>query len=255
MTATTADYMRLLGLRPDTRPSVESLAQLQLQHLYTVPFENLSIHCGEPIVLEQQALWNKIVTRRRGGFCFELNGAFAGLLSALGFDVTLLSAQVFDHGEPGPPLDHLALRVDLDEPWLVDVGFGRFARRPVPLNSRDRHTDDEADIHIVDTDHGDLDVYFDGAAAYRLDPKPRRLTDFDAMAWYHSHSPASPFTGRVSCSVATPDGRVTVSGNRLITTVDGDRTERTLNNADVVAAYRRYFGISLTRAPSVRAAT
>jgi N-hydroxyarylamine O-acetyltransferase len=65
-------------------------------HLRAVPFENLSIHSREPIVLEDKALFDKIVRRRRGGFCYELNGLFAALLRALGFDVAMLSAQVAD---------------------------------------------------------------------------------------------------------------------------------------------------------------
>jgi N-hydroxyarylamine O-acetyltransferase len=62
----------------------------------------------------------KVARMHRGGFCYELNGAFAALLTALGFRVSLLSARVFGAGKrPGPPFDHMTLRVDLAEPWLV----------------------------------------------------------------------------------------------------------------------------------------
>lgn len=253
MTATADDYLRLLGVPISTEPDAESLALLQERHLRTVPFENLSIHSGEPIVLKQQALWEKVITRRRGGFCFELNGSFAGLLTAIGFRVTLLSAQVYTGGgDLGPPQDHLALRVDLDEPWLVDVGFGKFTRHPVRLDSRAPQDDDEGEVQVVAAEHGDLDVILAGRPNYRLDLKPRRLDDFTAMAWYHSNSPDSPFTQHVSCSLATPEGRVTVSDNRLITTVGDDRTETELADDEVVAAYQRHFGISLTEAPAVK---
>ncbi len=97
----------------------------------TVPFENLSIHLGEPIDLDGDALFDKVVTRRRGGFCYELNGAFAQLLSALGFPVTLRAARVFADGVPNPPCDHLVLQVDAPGPWLVDVGFGDHSLRPL----------------------------------------------------------------------------------------------------------------------------
>jgi N-hydroxyarylamine O-acetyltransferase len=89
-------------------------------HLLAVPFENLSIHLGELIVLDQAGLVTKVARMHRGGFCYELNGAFAALLTALGFRVSLLSARVFGAGKrPGPPFDHMTLRVDLAEPWLV----------------------------------------------------------------------------------------------------------------------------------------
>src|ERR1035438_9191196 len=87
---------------------IQALRDLQLAHLLTVPFENLSIHLGEPIVLEQADLVAKVVRMHRGGFCYELNGAFAGLLTALGFRVSMLSARVFGTGgQPGPPFDHM----------------------------------------------------------------------------------------------------------------------------------------------------
>src|SRR5579863_4375985 len=100
---------------------IDGLRVLQLAHLRAVPFENLSIHMGEPILLSLETLFQKIVARRRGGFCHELNGAFAGLLDALGYPVQILSARVFGSAGLGPPFDHMALRVDLEHPWLVDV--------------------------------------------------------------------------------------------------------------------------------------
>ena len=77
-------------LRRSTAPTPETLRDLQVAHLSTVPFENLSIHSGEPIVLNEDALFAKIVEQKRGGFCYECNGLFAGLLRALGFEVAML---------------------------------------------------------------------------------------------------------------------------------------------------------------------
>jgi len=97
---------------------------LHLAHLLSAPFENLSIHWHEPIVLTDEALFQKIVLRQRGGFCYELNGLFASLLRTLGFQVEMLSAGVMNkRGEFGPEFDHMTLMVTLAERWLVDVGF------------------------------------------------------------------------------------------------------------------------------------
>ena len=84
-------YLARLGLRGPLRPSLGVLRQLHLAHLRAIPFENLSIHLGEPIVLDPQLLVAKLVERHRGGFCYELNGAFAALLAALGFRVDHLA--------------------------------------------------------------------------------------------------------------------------------------------------------------------
>ena len=77
-------YLERIGVSSPVEPDAETLADLQERHLYTVPFENLSIHLGEPIVIEEQPLFDKIVTRRRGGFCYEVNGLFSMLLRTLG---------------------------------------------------------------------------------------------------------------------------------------------------------------------------
>ena len=106
------------------------LSDLQRAHMLSVPFENLTIHLGGTNVLDLESNYQKIVVERRGGWCFELNGTFAWLLAQLGFDVTLLAAGVHMGTGYSNEFDHLALRVDLDEPWLVDVGFGENFTRP-----------------------------------------------------------------------------------------------------------------------------
>ncbi len=105
---------------------MDALRRLHVAHLRTVPFENLDIHRGVPIVLEQDRILKKLVTDRRGGFCYELNSGFAWLLSELGYRVTLLSAEVArPEGGFGIPFDHMALLVEADGGlWLADVGFG-----------------------------------------------------------------------------------------------------------------------------------
>ncbi|PNG19746.1 arylamine N-acetyltransferase family protein, partial [Streptomyces cahuitamycinicus] len=79
-------YLRRLGVEHPAWPTVDALRELHLRHLQTVPFENLSIHLGEEIVLEEKRLLDKVVGARRGGFCYELNGSFGALLAALGYD-------------------------------------------------------------------------------------------------------------------------------------------------------------------------
>ncbi|GAA2748672.1 arylamine N-acetyltransferase [Kitasatospora cinereorecta] len=251
LTATQVDaYLARIGVGRPERPDAASLAVLQEAHLRAVPFENLAIHLGEPIVLEPAALLDKLVARRRGGFCYELNGAFAELLRALGFRVELLGARVFGDGRLGPPFDHLALRVDLAEPWLVDVGFGRFSHRPLRLDVRDGQQDPGGVFTV--TAHGpDLDVAMDGSPQYRLDPRPYELADFVPTCWWQATSPASHFTRSTTCSRLTDDGgRITLSGSRLIrTSAGGEREERVLTDPESLAAYRAHFGVELDRLP------
>src|SRR5260370_2295706 len=128
-------YLDRINYHGNLAPSAETLRQLQVAHLLTVPFENLSIHAREPIVLKDEALFEKIVSRRRGGFCYELNGLFAALLRALGFDVAMLSAQVANaKGSFGPDFDHMTLMVTRADRWLVDAGFGDSFLEPLRLD-------------------------------------------------------------------------------------------------------------------------
>ena len=146
----TKAYLERINYHGALTPTAETLRELQVAHLLAVPFENLSIHSGEPIVLEDQALFEKIVERRRGGFCYELNGLFAALLRSLGFKVEMLSAGVANsEGEFGPDFDHMALLVTLEKRWLADVGFGDSFREPLLLDEREIQIQGERAYRIV----------------------------------------------------------------------------------------------------------
>jgi len=244
-------YLGRIGLARPLSPDVSALCLLQERHLAAVPFENLSVHLGEPIDLAEDALFDKIVNRRRGGFCYELNGLFAALLRELGFDARLHAAQVFaPDGTLGPPLDHAAIVVELEESWLADVGFGRFARHPLRLSAVDPQADPDGEFLVLDAEYGDLDVLMDGKPQYRLERRARPLPEFVPMAWWQSTSPASHFTQSLTCSRPTSQGRVTLSGDRLIETVDGVRHELHLAGPEAIrTAFRVYFGMALAKLP------
>jgi N-hydroxyarylamine O-acetyltransferase len=244
------EYLTRIGCEPPARPDEEALRGLHVGHLLTVPFENLSIHFGEEIVLEPSALVAKVVQRRRGGFCYELNGAFASLLSAVGFEVDLLAARSHGANGFGVPFDHLVLRVGR---WLVDVGYGRHSLYPVRWDVPDEQDDPGGVFRVTTTLDGDLDVLRDGEPQYRVWTRPQELADFVTGCWWHSTSPRSHFTRSLVCSLSTMDGRISVSGNRLIRTSGSQRTEESLNtDEDILEAYRTHFGIALDAVPQVR---
>ncbi|HEX3647223.1 MAG TPA: arylamine N-acetyltransferase [Pseudonocardiaceae bacterium] len=251
---TVTAYLARIDARPGAAPSAGGLRELAVRHVTTVPFENLDIPLGVPITLSVDALVNKIVHQRRGGFCYELNGLFAELLRAIGYRVTLLAAQVYGpDGTLGPPFDHLALRVDLEQAWLVDVGFGQHARLPLLLDSPADQADPDGRYQVrpVPDGSGDVDVLREGEPVYRLERHPRSLRDFGAMCWFQQHSPESAFTRKTTVTLPRPDGRITLSGRRLIRTTGGERVETELSDTDRLAAYRDVFGIELDHLPPV----
>ncbi|MDP9861012.1 MULTISPECIES: arylamine N-acetyltransferase family protein [Streptosporangium] len=244
-------YLKRIGAARPAAPDARSLRELQLRHLLTVPFENLSVHLGEPVVLDERELVEKVVGRHRGGFCYEVNGAFAALLRSLGYQVTLLSARPVGDDSLGPPFDHLALRVDAPDPWLVDVGFGTFSHHPLRLDLRADQADPGGTFRVAEARDGDLDVFKNGSLEYRLEQRPRALADFEPACWWHQTSPKSHFTRSLVCSLLTETGRVTLSDRLLIeTSADGRRERRLTTDAETFAAYRDLFGIELTRLPT-----
>src|ERR1700751_3210486 len=127
-------YLARIAYSGPTTPTEETLRAIHRAHLLAVPFENLDIALAREIVVDEANIVRKVVEKRRGGFCYELNGAFAALLRALGFRVPVRSARVSrGGGGEGPEFDHLTLRVDLDQPWLADVGFGESFLEPLRL--------------------------------------------------------------------------------------------------------------------------
>lgn len=245
------DYLKRIDYSGPLTPDADTLRQLQLAHLLTVPFENLSIHSSEPIVLEDEALFDKVVLRRRGGFCYELNGLFARLLRELGFSVTRLSAAVArPDGEYGPDFDHMTLLVELEARWLVDVGFGDSFREPLLLDSR-AHQVQGARAYRIDEAGDYLRLHEkvadgDWKTQFRFRLQPYEYGDYLAMCHFHQTSPESHFTRQRICSLAKPDGRVTLSDGRLIETRGGERIEHPLQDeAEVQRALEREFGITL----------
>jgi N-hydroxyarylamine O-acetyltransferase len=245
-------YLHRLQVAWEGRADYEALKRLHRRHLEEVPFENLSVHLGEPIVLDEVELVAKIVVRHRGGFCYELNGAFAWLLRSLGYQVEYLEAGVFHDNRPGPHFDHMVLRVRLDEPqpqpWLVDVGFGDNHVEPLPFHVGTDKTDPNGNFRLVAApadSEGAVDLWRDGEAQYHLDLFPHPLSAFEERCRFHQSSPESHFTRNTICSRATPHGRVTLRARTLIVTEDGSRTERDLDDAELQACYRDTFGIDL----------
>jgi N-hydroxyarylamine O-acetyltransferase len=243
-------YLRRINYAGPAVPTPEALKEVHRAHLFAVPFENLDIHLARRIVCDEAGFLRKIVNERRGGFCYELNGAFAALLRALGFKVTLLSARVArSDGGDSPEFDHLTLRVDLDEPWLVDVGFGDSFLEPLRLKAtveqpqigriyRLREVDGVFGLEVMADDKWKRE--------YSFTLQPRQLSEFAAMCHYHQTSPESHFTRKRICSLPTPEGRLTLSDTTLIETRNGVRQERMLSGEDEWRAkLHELFGVTL----------
>ncbi|XP_026217081.1 arylamine N-acetyltransferase, pineal gland isozyme NAT-10-like [Anabas testudineus] len=261
-----AKYLSRIGSVAPAARTLDALRSLHLCHLLSVPFEDLTVHSGGAVQLQLPLLYDKIVNQRRGGFCFENNGLFSWLLRKLGFQITLLSAQVKSPitGCYGPPFDHLVLMVNIEgQRWLCDVGFG-VPGFSVPLSLETSAVQEQG--HRVYRIREGLGMHFlewqkeenrgaDGewTEIYKFTFEPRCLEDFTEMCQYHQSSPCSVFFCKSLCTVLKPSGRLTYIGRRLITvtfpTVETkgrvETTTRELKDEEITGVLAEQFGIVL----------
>jgi N-hydroxyarylamine O-acetyltransferase len=250
-----AAYLTRIQYSGPTNPDVQTLHRLQHAHMLTVPFENLDIGLKRPIRLDLDSLWQKIVVQRRGGFCYELNGMFAWLLTQLGYDVTYLNARVFNRqGELGIHFDHLALLVCVpgeSRRWLVDVGFGDSFNEPLNFEERGEQVQGLRAYRLEEMPDGYItwQKNYDGSweRQYFFDLQPHTFPgEYETACLYHQTSPRSSFTRGSIISQATSDGRVSLEDGRLILTKDGKRSELLLKDKDEYnRLLRHYFEITL----------
>ncbi len=244
-------YLRRIGLNQED-PSMNYLKKLQKAHLLKIPFENLDIHYGSKIILDYSKIFDKIVLRGRGGFCYEANGLFYHLLYHLGFDCYVIAAQVFreETQEFGRPFDHLVILVNLDDhQWIVDVGFGDGPISPLKIDknvqidyTRYWRIDSDPDENLILKVSNDTS-YFKSKYLFSTDEK--QLIQFMEMCEYHQKSPDSPFTQKKLITQLTPNGRVTLTDRKLKILELGEVVEtEILHEDEFLSKLEHHFGIT-----------
>jgi N-hydroxyarylamine O-acetyltransferase len=237
-----------IGAKPPAAPTGAALSALHRAYARTMPSEDYDIHLGVPISLHLDDIADKMIRRRRGGYCYELNGLFAEFLRELGFDVTLFSAFTLDEdGTRGPDFDHLRLLVDtFDGLFLADCGNGGSWIDPVPLRPG-------VHGHVRLQRNGDLwwtsERHRDGRwePEWAWYPRPRELSEFAERSRYHEHDPNSSFVAHRFAVLPTPDGRISLL-NGVFSEVDhGVRIDRRVDAEDERSLLAERFEIVLDR--------
>jgi len=250
-------YLERINYQGETEVTIEVLHGLQKKHLLSVPFENLDIHYKIPIQLNPGNIFEKVVIRKRGGFCYELNSIFYELLRSIGFDVKMISARVFNQRQEvfSPEFDHLAIIANLDVvDYLVDVGFGEFAFQPLKIELNTTQNDERGKFRVdkYDDEHYKVSKQADEhwIPEYMFTLKERDLNEFTGMCQYNQSSPQSHFTQNTFCSLPTENGRVTVSTNKIKITEGSSITESPVTDEhEFLSALEKYFHIRLDSIP------
>jgi N-hydroxyarylamine O-acetyltransferase len=203
-----------IGYSGPLRPSVEVLRKLHRRHLLSVPFENLDIHLGRPIILSEKAFYDKTIKHHRGGFCYELNGSFAVL-----------------------------------HPWVADVGFGDSFTEPKRLDISVPQADRGKDYRFTREDDWTLlSRKTRGTGVwepqYKFSLTPRKLEGFVPRCEWQQTSPRSHFRKGRLCTRLTSNGRLTLTETKFIVTRGSKKVERPLENPEEFAKLlHRHFGI------------
>lgn len=241
-------YLEKIGYQGSPKPTLKNLKQLQMNHMRTIPFENLNILNDVPIVLDIKKLYEKVIEHSRGGICFELNALFNWLLQQFGYEVTMISATVAKKNESWYPWDtHMANIVTIeDHRYLTDVGFGDSCLVPLSLNGQAAEMPNgKFRVRQVDEDFYHLEKN-DGegwAAKHRFKVEPRTLSFFKTRCEYIQYSPESHFTHGKIVTKAVSHGRVTLTDDHLIITDASGKTKHDYKHEELEKILRKNFGI------------
>ncbi|WP_374573151.1 arylamine N-acetyltransferase [Phenylobacterium sp.] len=245
-------YFDRIGYSGPARPDLATLRAVHRAHLFAIPYENLDVQLGRPLTTDPAAAFDKLVTRRRGGWCYEMNGVLGAALEEIGFKVTRLSGAVMRVVRGDAFIgNHLVLRVDLDEPWIADVGFGDGGRDPIPLAEAEFASDsfplrlerlDERWWRYHNHEHG-------GAPSFDFTAERADEARLSELCQWLQESPESMFVQNAVVQRHTPDSILQLRG-RVLRRARPDGVEsRLIGSADeYVDALSSEFGLDMPEA-------
>lgn len=246
-----ARYLKRIGHDRDVRPNLATLRSLHRAHVTSIPFENLDVQLGLVPSLEPEAIFEKLVECRRGGWCYEMNGLFGAALERIGFAVTRVSCGVMrQDGGDEKMGTHLALLVDCEGPWLCDLGFGGSLLEPLPLASSERRDapytvslEPTGDGHWRFTERAEEPFSYD----FRAEPADEALLAAK-RDWQATH-PDSNFTLNFVALKRFPERQLVLRGRVLKERGPDGTTTHTIASADeFVTVLRDRFGIDEPKA-------
>jgi N-hydroxyarylamine O-acetyltransferase len=246
-----AAYLKRINYQGSLEATLETLHTIHRQHLLTIPYENLDIHLGRRLELNEAHIFEKIVTEKRGGWCFEMNGLFAWVLRELGFEVELLSGAVGRERVGAEAQgNHLVLLVKLEGHYIADVGFGDLPE-PLPLREGEY---EQGFLKVRLTRDGQWWRFhnheYGGAKGFDFTVKPHQLSDFALQCHRLQTSPESGFVQKTVCQRFLPDGFATLRGAVLTTVKESGVQKRVIDSEEEYDnVLHEVFGLEL---PEVR---
>lgn len=245
-------YCTRIGYDGPREPTLDALRVLQARHIASIPFEAIDVYVGHGIDLTPDAVDDKLLRRRRGGYCFEQNTLFLRVLHAFGFRAEGRLARVLWGRPPEAPPQartHMVLRVQIDGvPWLADAGFGSAVpTAPLRWDAAGAQPTPHGRYRLAVTTHGrrvDVELGTAWSPIYQISDEPPEAADYVAANWYTSTHPDSPFRRDLMAARSAPGQRAALLGNRLtLRRVGGGTHTQHLDRIGLEDALREVFGL------------
>ena len=248
-------YLDRIRFNGEARADLATLRGVHRAYQYAVPFENLDVQLRRPLTTSVEAAYDKIVRRRRGGWCYEMNGVMGWALEQIGFEVMRMSAGVMRERVGDVQLgNHLCLLVRLDQPYLVDVGFGGSLSEPTPLQTS-AFEDHPYRVSLNRTTDGYwrfTELALSEPFSFDFHAQPADEVLFSAKCNLLQTDPASSFVQNLVVQRRTADTHYSLRG-RVLTTLRATSRDKTLLNSpdELVALLRERFELEVPEAASL----
>jgi N-hydroxyarylamine O-acetyltransferase len=248
-----AAYCRRIGYTGDLAPTVATLRALHRAHVGAIPFENVDVLLGRPILLDHVSLERKLIAARRGGYCFEQNLFFKDVLEFLGFEVTGLAARVLMGATDIRPRTHMAMLVEAErQVFLADVGFGGTGLlEPLPFVAG--RTFEFPLVSFRLAEHQGLWVLQSAQQTgswtdlYAFTFEPQERVDYEVANWFTSTYAASVFRHSLTAQRTRPEERIVLRNQDLtILTAAGEESHRVGSAAEARAVLEQRIGLNLS---------
>ena len=245
------DYLHRIDYTGTPKADIETVERMMRRHLFSVPFENLDVQAGKIVSLVPEDIVEKIVGRKRGGYCYEVNGLFAMALESLGISYRFVAARPMFY-PARRPRTHMALVLTLDgERWLCDLGFGSYGMRaPMRLSALDEEIAQDDDTFMLTLGEDGfylLRAKVDGqwTNQYAFDLSPQEWVDFVPANYLNSTHPDAIFVRMTVAVLMTEAGRKILGGDSLKIVAHGRTEKRTVAPNELADVLAREFGLKM----------
>jgi N-hydroxyarylamine O-acetyltransferase len=244
-------YLERIDFTGTPKADIETVATMMRRQLFTVPFENLDVQAGKIVSLVPEEIVEKIVDRKRGGYCYEVNGLFAMALQALGVPYQFAAARPMFYPVRRPRTHVVVVATLGGERWLCDLGFGSYGiRAPMSLSALDvevAQDDDTFKLTLGADGFYLLQAKVDGqwTNQYAFDLSPQEWVDFDPANYLNSTHPDAIFVRMTVAVLMTETGRKILGGDSFKIVSHGRTEKRTVATSELPDVLAREFGLTM----------